>query len=98
MALLEKPDLALNASNLSGETPLHLAMSSGTAQHARIARELLARGAFAFGRTRNGDTVLHACAREGNTALASLILSRQTQATADALNARANNGGTPLHV
>ena len=98
MHLLENPDLALNASNLSGETPLHLAMSSNTAPHARIARTLLARGAFAFGRTRNGESVLHACAREGNTPLAELILSRQTQSTVEALNARANNGGTPLHV
>lgn len=42
--------------------------------------------------------MLHACAREGNTPLAEIILSRKSQATADALNARAHNGGTPLHV
>lgn len=98
MHVLENPEISLNVSNLAGETPLHLAMSANTKQHARIARVLLARGAFAFGRTRNGESVLHACAREGNVALAALILSRQTQATADALNCRANNGGTPLHV
>ena len=96
---LSPGDLALNASNIAGETPLHLAMSASSAKHARVARMLLARGAFAFGRTRNGETVLHACAREGNTSLAALILSRpSTPSTAEALNAKANNGGTPLHV
>lgn len=90
---------ALNAGNIAGETPLHLAMSANTSKHARIARMLLARGAFAFGRTRSGETVMHACAREGNVQLASLILSRpRTSETVEALNAKANNGGTPLHV
>ena len=96
--LMDSPALAVNASNIDGETPLHLAMSAGSAAHARIARALLAAGAFAFGRTSSGETVLHACAREGNVALAALILTRQTRASVDALNARAHHGGTALHV
>lgn len=68
--LLRNEKLALNANNLAGETPLHLAMSGSSVAHAKVAMMLLARGAFAYGRTRNGESVLHACAREGNVALA----------------------------
>ena len=89
---------ALNAANLEGETPLHLAMAASSASHAAIARLLLGNGAYAFGRTRSGETVLHACAREGNHELASQILKRQTAETADCLNTRSLHGGTPLHV
>jgi ankyrin repeat protein len=96
--LLDTPAKALNASNLAGETPLFLAMSRGTGPHARVARMLLASGAHAFGRTRNGESVLHACAREGNAALAALVLSRGGRDVVDVLNAKSNTGGTPLHV
>lgn len=93
----ERPK-ALNASNLAGETPLHLAMSGSSAAHARIARMLLDRGAYAFGRTRSGESVLHACAREGNDLLAKMVLMRQEKGASEALNARSIRGGTPLHV
>lgn len=91
-------ELAVNASNLRGETPLHLAMSGTTVYHAKVAKLLLDRGASAFGRTRNGESVLHACSREGNTGLAKLVLHRPTAQTAIALNAKSLSGGTPLHV
>ena len=93
------PALVPPVCRTSHQTPLHLAMSANSSKHARIARMLLSRGAFAFGRTRSGETVMHACARENNVQLASLILSRsRTSETVDALNAKANNGMTPLHV
>lgn len=86
--LLGAPNLALDAANLAGETPLHLAMSGGTAAHAKVARMLLSSGAFAFGRTRNGESVLHACAREGNDVLAKTILMRSEDARKGARAAR----------
>ena len=89
---------SLNASNLQGETALHLAMSGTLMSHARVAKLLLDHGAFAFGRTRGGESVLHVCAREGNVELARTVMRRLTPATVEALNAKSASGNTALHV
>eukprot|EP00966_Prymnesium_polylepis_P011351 261595-Prymnesium_polylepis.2 len=95
---------ALNATAANGQTPLHYALSVKTASHGRIARLLLGKGAVAYGRTASGESVLHACAREGNLELAELLLQqpttpagRDTDARA-VVNARNDAGRAPLHT
>ena len=91
----------VNATSSSGQTPLHYALSRSSPAHARIARMLLARGARAYGRTATGESVLHACAREGNLELAELLLQqppgRESEARA-VVNGRNLAGSAPLHT
>ena len=56
------------------------ALTGNSADHARIGKMLLAAGAFAYGRTKSGESVLHACARDGNIELTRKLLSMQARA------------------
>lgn len=73
--------------------------------HERIGALLLAKGAYAHGKTSGGENGLHVCAREGNIELATKVLSQpplvsaadgsRSRAVLD-VNSRDDGGATPL--
>ena len=102
LGLTARREAAVNANNANGETPLYLALCGDTAAHERIAKMLVARGATAVNTARDGDTPLHACARQGNLPLARTLLlpgkggRAPPVSGAESLNARSKKGSTPL--
>ena len=80
----------IKARNISGNTPLHLAVQHGNQPLGRL---LLARGSTPDATNSRGETPLHWATRSPNSnESASLLLAHEANA-----NARDSGGATPLH-
>ena len=80
---------SVNATNIEGETPLHLACAKG---HLEIAQWLQSAGASVNATSNVGNTPLHRACTRGHLAIAHWLLS-----VGASVNAANIGGCTPLH-
>ncbi|XP_065890705.1 transient receptor potential cation channel subfamily A member 1 homolog isoform X2 [Dysidea avara] len=92
--LLDTPDIEVNKSNLQGYTPLHYA-SAG--KKTEIITMLLDKGADLFSKTARGYIPIHiACQKGSSEILEHLITKSPSEKQQQMLEAKDNNGNTPL--
>jgi len=80
----------INAKNMNGETPLHIASAQGREP---IVKLLITEGADLNAQNQNGEIPLHLAASRGDKDMAALLIANSAD-----INTKNRWGNTPLHI